>query len=589
MTAVKISRDYVQALHDRLDIEDVVSSYVSLKRTGRSLKGLCPFHNEKTPSFTVYPETKSFYCFGCQASGDIISFTMRMENLDYVEAVKQLAARAGMPLPEEGFDDSLSKLRMRILSANREAAKFYNAQLFAPQNSEALDYFRERGLTKQTITHFGLGYAPPGWNLLTDHLKSLGYSEHELVLADLAKRGRNNSVYDAFRNRVIYPIIDLRGNVVAFGARVTDDSKPKYLNTSDTPVYKKGNGVFALNFAKNSSEKKLVLVEGYMDVIALHQAGITNAVACLGTAFTTEQANLLSRYADEIYICYDNDGAGKKATARALSVLDKTGLRIKVVTMEGGKDADEIIRKYGKERFLSLLGKSGNEIEYKLNSLLSEHNVTTDDGKVKYLTAAADVLAGCQPIDRDIYASRLAKEFGVSKESLSEQIKYAQSRLRKQYFAEKKKAVNKAATDVFEGRNNPERKANLKAANAEETLIASFMRNPDFYRKLKDEFSPDDYVTQFNKRIITLLIELIEGGFSTDLSMFAQEFTPAEMDTVGKIARKGDTLANTLNECRDCIKILKGLKDGGVVDVRSMSDEEYLRAFEKLRKKKPTE
>ena len=589
MTAVKISREYVQALHDRLDIEDVVSSYISLKRTGRSLKGLCPFHNEKTPSFTVYPETKSFYCFGCQASGDIISFTMRMENLDYVEAVKTLAGRAGMPLPEEGFDDSMSKLRMRILSANREAAKFYNSQLFAPQNSEALDYFRERGLTKQTITHFGLGYAPPGWTLLTDHLKSLGYSERELVLADLARRGKNNSVYDSFRNRVIYPIIDLRGNVVAFGARVTDDSKPKYLNTSDTPVYKKGNGVFALNFAKNNSDKKLVLVEGYMDVIALHQAGITNAVACLGTAFTSEQANLLSRYADEIYICYDNDGAGKKATARALSVLDKTGLRIKVVTMEGGKDADEIIRKYGKERFLSLLGKSGNEIEYKLNSLISEYNVTTDDGKVKFLTAAADVLAACQPIDRDIYASRLAKEFGVSKDSLTEQIRYSQSKLKKQYFAEKKKAANKAAAAVFEGINNPERKANLKAANAEETLIASFMRNPDFYRKLKDEFSPEDFVTQFNKRIITLLIELIEGGFSTDLSMFAQEFTPAEMDSVGKIARRGDTLANTLTECRDCIRILKGLKDGSVVDVRTMSDEEYLRAFEKLKKKKPTD
>ena len=584
MTAVKISRDYIQTLHDRLDIEDIVSSYVSLKRTGRNLQGLCPFHNEKTPSFTVFPETKSFYCFGCQASGDIISFTMRMENLDYVEAVKSLASKAGIPLPDEGFDDSMSKLRMRILYANRDAAKYYNSQLFAPQNSEALDYFRRRGLTKQTLTHFGLGYAPPGWTGLIDHLKSLGYTERELVLADLAKRGKNNSVYDSFRNRVIFPIIDLRGNVVAFGARVTDDSKPKYINTADTPVYKKGNGVFGLNFAKNSPEKKLLLVEGYMDVIALHQAGITNAVACQGTAFTSEQANLLSRYAEELYICYDNDGAGKKATARALSVLGKTGLHIKVVQMEGGKDADEIIRTYGKERFLSLLNKSGNEIEYKLNSLLSDFNVSTDDGKAKYLTAAAEVLAACSPIDKEVYAGRLSKEFGISKEAILTQIRSSEIKARRVYSAERRKAINKAADSVFEGRNNPERKTNLKAAVAEETLIALLMRNPDFYRKLKDEFTPDDFVTQFNKRIITVLIELIEGNYSTDLSMFAQEFTPEEMDSIGNIARKGITLANTLTECRDCIKTLKSLKSGEKVDVRSMSDEEYLKAFEKMKK-----
>ena len=584
MTAVKISREYVQALHDRIDIEDVVSSYVSLKRTGRNLQGLCPFHNEKTLSFTVFPETKSFYCFGCQASGDIISFTMRIENLYYVEAVKSLATKAGMPLPEEGFDDSLSKLRMRILSANREAAKFYNSQLFAPQNKEALDYFRQRGLTKQTLTHFGLGYAPPGWTGLIDHLKSLGYSERELILADLAKRGKNNSVYDSFRNRVIFPIIDLRGNVVAFGARVTDDSKPKYINTSDTPVYKKGNGIFALNFAKNSPEKKLVLVEGYMDVIALHQAGITNAVACLGTAFTSEQANLLSRYAEELYICYDNDGAGKKATARALTVLKNTGLRVKVVQMEGGKDADEIIRTHGRERFLSLLNKSGNEIEYRLNSLISGFNVNTDDGKAKYLSAAAEVLASCPPIDKEIYAARLANEFGVSKESILAQARSAEIKVRRQYSADRKKAVNKIADDMFEGKNNPERKSNLKAAIAEETLIAVLMRNPDFYRKLKDEFSPDDFVTQFNKRIITVLIELIEGNYSTDLSMFAPEFTPDEMDTVGSIARKGSSLANTLTECRDCIKTIKDFKSGKIIDVKAMSDEEYLKAFEKMKK-----
>ena len=349
---MKISERFIQELLEKVDIEQVVSPYVNLKRRGKTLVGLCPFHNEKTPSFTVYPESHSFYCFGCGAGGDVISFVRRMENLDYVEAVKSVAQLAGVSMPEDGYDDSLSKQRMRLLGANREAARFFNACLFEPENRHALDYFLNRGLTVNTIRRFGLGYAPDDWRRLINHLREKGYTEQELVLANLARRSDKNgkaNYYDNFRNRVMFPIIDLRGNVIAFGGRVMDDSKPKYINTSDTPVYKKSNGVFALNFAKNANDNKLILVEGYMDVIALHQAGFTNAVACLGTAFTSEQANLLSRYADEIMICYDNDGAGKQATERALAVLGKTGLKLRVVQMTGGKDADEIIRKHGKE------------------------------------------------------------------------------------------------------------------------------------------------------------------------------------------------------------------------------------------------
>lgn len=583
-----ISKEYIQDLHDRADIEEVISSYVSLKRTGRNLKGLCPFHSEKTASFTVFPDTKSFYCFGCQASGDVISFVMRMDNLDYVEAVKSLASRFGMAMPDEGYDDSFSKLRMRILSANREAARFFNSQLYVPENKKALEYFAKRGLTKQTITHFGLGYAPDDWRALLNHLRSLGYTEQELVLANLAVRSNKNgktNVYDSFRNRIMFPILDLRGNVVAFGGRVMDDSKPKYINTADTPVYKKGSGIFALNFAKNSAEKKLILVEGYMDVITLHQAGITNAVACLGTAFTQEQASLLSRYAEELYVCYDNDAAGKNATKKALQALDKTGLKVKVVRMEDGKDADEIVRTSGKLKFLEFINKANNETEYRLSEELGKYNVMTDDGKAKYLIAAAEILAECNPIERDIYAQRLANEFSVSKESIMIQASSAARRLGRRRAQEKEKEITKISVKNFEDKNNPERKANLRAANAEETLIASLMRNPDFYREIKGEFTPDDFVTAFNRRVITCLIELIEGNYSTDLSMFAQDFSPGELDSIGRIYIKSGNLANTVKECRDCIGVLKNSSGAVQQDARNMTDEEFLNAVNKLRKR----
>ena len=429
-----VSERFIQELQERVDIEEVISSHITLRRRGKTLVGLCPFHNEKTPSFTVYPDTNSFYCFGCGAGGDVISFIRRIDNLDYVEAVKTVAQMAGMSMPEDGYDDTLAKRRMRLLAANREAARFFNACLMDEKNRPALDYFLRRALTTATIRHFGLGYAPDSWHALTEHLRSKGFTYEEMVLANLVRRSDKNgkaNYYDNFRNRVMFPIIDLRGNVIAFGGRVMDDSKPKYINTSDTPVYKKSNGVFALNFAKNANENKLLLVEGYMDVIALHQAGFTNAIACLGTAFTSEQANLLSRYAEEIIICYDNDGAGREATQRALNVLGKTGLKLRVVTMSGGKDADEIIRTHGKERFAELLGMAANKTEYRLLQERNKYNLNTDDGKLRFLTAAAQILAECSAIERDIYATRLSNELGVSAESINAQIRSVKTRQRR--------------------------------------------------------------------------------------------------------------------------------------------------------------
>lgn len=579
-----VSERFIQELQERVDIEEVISSHITLRRRGKTLVGLCPFHNEKTPSFTVYPDTNSFYCFGCGAGGDVISFIRRIDNLDYVEAVKTVAQMAGMSMPEDGYDDTLAKRRMRLLAANREAARFFNACLMDEKNRPALDYFLRRALTTATIRHFGLGYAPDSWHALTEHLRSKGFTYEEMVLANLVRRSDKNgkaNYYDNFRNRVMFPIIDLRGNVIAFGGRVMDDSKPKYINTSDTPVYKKSNGVFALNFAKNANENKLLLVEGYMDVIALHQAGFTNAIACLGTAFTSEQANLLSRYAEEIIICYDNDGAGREATQRALNVLGKTGLKLRVVTMSGGKDADEIIRTHGKERFAELLGMAANKTEYRLLQERNKYNLNTDDGKLRFLTAAAQILAECSAIECDIYATRLSNELGVSAESINAQIRSVKTRQRRSDESKRLKESEALIERSFADKNNPQRAANIRAAKAEETLIASLMRNPDFYPKLKDKFSADDFVTDFNKRIMRCLADKLDKGFIPELSLFAREFTPEEMGSVTRIYMSSAELNNTLRECEDCISVLQNAAESKPTDVSSLSAEEYLKLFNK--------
>ena len=577
-----LPKEFIQEIHDRLSIEDVISSYISLKKAGKNLKGLCPFHNEKTPSFTVYPETESFYCFGCGAAGDVIVFLMRIENLDYIDAVKAAADLAGLNMPDNGYDDSFAKLRLRLLSANREAARFYNSILYEEKGRAGLEYYMKRGLPKSTITHFGLGYAPDEWEALSNHLKSKGYTEQELVVANLAKRSQKTGrIYDNFRNRIMFPVIDLRGNVIAFSGRVLDNSKPKYVNTAETPVFKKGDGVFALNFAKNSGTRQLILAEGQMDAIAMHEFGFTNAVATLGTALTQEQANLIARYADEILICYDNDEAGKKATERAIPIFNKTGIKIKVVNMQGGKDADELLRTYGKERFNDIIKGSANETEYKLSKAREKYNLFTDDGKIRFLNEASMILASCPPVERDIYTSRLSDELKINKDSLTSQVQSSSKKIYKQQRTEKAKADTKMMLNSFEDKNNPERQKHLRAAKAEETLIASLMRNPDFYKKVKEQFTPDDFVTDFNKRIITHLISLIEGGYSTDLSMFSSDFDINEMNTVTKIAMGSQNLSNTLKECEECIQVLKNEKNKLSKNAAEMSDEEFLSAFNK--------
>ncbi|MDD6021249.1 MAG: DNA primase [Oscillospiraceae bacterium] len=586
MAGKRLSDEFLEQLRANNDIVSVISPYVELRRRGKNLVGLCPFHNEKTPSFTVYPDSQSFYCFGCGAGGEVISFVRRIENLDYYEAVKSLADRSGISMPDDGYDDSLIVKRKRMLEMNKEAAKFFYKTLMSDRGKEALNYYLNRGYTISTIKHFGLGYAPDSWHGLLNHLKSLGYSYEEIYEADLAKKSTKNgkiNYYDNFRNRVMVPIINVRGQIIAFGGRVLDDSKPKYVNTSDTLVYKKSLGVFALNFAKNENDGSLLLVEGYMDVIALHQAGFTNAVAALGTAFTPEMAKLLSRYASEILLCFDNDEAGKKATARALETFGSVGIKVKVIRMSGGKDPDEIIKKYGPEKFRSFITGAANDIEYKIIEQRNRFDIDSSDGKLGFLKAVTGILAETDDIiARDVYASKISSELNVNKDTLMLQINsYVRQRRRNDKKSEIR-AVPKITAAVGD-KVNPQKTKHLKAAKAEEMLISSLMRNPDFWDKLRGEITPDDFVTDFNRRVFVKLSQRLDAGLSTDFgSMADQDFGIEEINSLKAIEMLSDKLRHSVKECRDCIEVIKAEKlklTQLPVDPSDMSDEEFMRLF----------
>ena len=577
------SDDFLQELRNRADIESTISSYVNLKRAGRISKGLCPFHGEKTASFTVYPDTQSYYCFGCGNGGDVITFIKNIENLDYIDTVRFLADRVGLDMPDENnYDSTMNKRRLRMLEANREAARFFHNCLKTQDGTVGYRYFKDRGLTDDTIRKFGLGFAPDSFNALTNYLMNMGYTKDELVLANLARRSQKNpnNIYDNFRNRVMFPIIDVKGNVIAFGGRVMDDSKPKYLNTSDTLVYKKSMGVFALNLAKKSGKDSLILCEGYMDVIALHQAGFTNAVAGLGTALTSEQAHLLSRYASEILISYDADEAGQKAAARALTIFKNTTAKIKILRLSGGKDPDEIIKNYGVEKMKAIIIGAANEVEFALLREHSKYDLASDDGKRQYLQAAIKVLSNVGAIELEIYASRIANELSVAKEVI---ISEAKRQAKKNNVVQQKKEFTEIQRkeDILD-KLNPQRKTFYRAAKAEEMLIALVMANPEFLKGIDEKLSYEDYITDFNRRIYKAVTDRLRQGKSAEISFLYGDLTEDEISAVAKIQTISHTLKNTMAECLDCINVIlgeknkKSLKD---VDVEGISDEDFLKFF----------
>ena len=574
---------FLQELKLRNDITELVSSYITLKRRGRNMVGLCPFHGEKTPSFNIYTENGSFYCFGCGVGGDVITFVMKMENLDYVDAVKFLAQRAGMDMPEDSYDDSMSKLRTRVYEANREAARYYYKILYSPDGKNGLDYFHGRMLTDRTIRHFGLGFADDDWSSLSDYLIGKGFSKNELVAANLAVKQRNgNGIYDRFRNRVMFPIIDLRGNVIAFGGRIMTDEKPKYLNTSDTPVFKKSENLFSLNNAKNSGSRTLILCEGYMDVIAVNQAGFQNAVATLGTALTREQAMLMKRYADEVVICYDSDEAGQKATSRAIPILRNAGLLVRILTVPSGKDPDEFIKSKGAdgpEAFRALVEKSGNDVEYRLQKLRSNYNLNTSDGKVQFLEEASKVIAAIySPIERDVYISRLCKEFEISKDSVVRQVNSINRRKDRENA---KKEVRRLQNDLS-GRGDridTEHVKKPRSSSAEEALIAYLINNPDSVKYINERLSTNQFQNELMKRYFTYFSDRIGSGLDP-LNNLTADFSEDERSRVYKIMSKHSAVAGTRRALDEYIQIIneesKKLNKKDISNMTAEEIQEYL-------------
>lgn len=571
-----LSDSFLQELKMKTDIEDVISTYVTLKRRGATLVGLCPFHNEKTPSFTVYPATQSFYCFGCGAGGDAITFLKKIENLDYLDAVKTLAQRAGLQMPQEGFDDSLSKRRRRILEMNREAARFYHGVLLSPEGKVGYDYYIGRALSAATINHFGLGFAPNQWDALLKHMRAKGYQPAELVDAGLARKGQKG-YYDNFRNRVMTPIIDVRGNVIAFGGRVLDDSKPKYINTGDTLVYKKTNELFALNFAKDSKEDALILCEGYMDVIAMHQAGFTNAVAGCGTALTTEQVRLISRYAKEVILTYDADEAGQKALQKAMTLFDQTDVKVRIPALVGGKDPDEIIRTYGRDKFKGMLEGASNETEFRLLALRRQYNLATTQGKIDFIGGALQILATLPPVEQDLYVSRLSEELGVERQNMKVQL---QDLVARQGNRREKREFNRIVQENMRkaARETMATDASLRKLRAEDRLISLLLRYPDCSRLCKD-FDPQWLTPGFAQRVFTLILQRLENGDGTELMDLRDRLTDDEMGRLSGIIARGGESADAKQEFSDCLQTIRAEQQKKQESAAELDDQAFRDLF----------
>ena len=519
-----IPREYIDEVVRRSDITEVVSSYVQLRHRGRTHTGLCPFHSEKTPSFVVYPETQSFYCFGCGAGGDVITFVRKINNLEYVEALKMLAGRAGMPMPEE--DDKAGRLRSRVLAINKEAARFFYEQLNAENDDAraARAYWRGRGLSDSTIRRFGLGFSPNDFGALRRHLRTRGYTEEEMLASGLQKRSEKGNVYDVFRGRVMTPIFDLRGNVIAFGGRVLGDEKPKYINSPETLVYKKSKAMFALNIAKKSASRRYILCEGYMDVISLHQAGFDTAVAACGTALTPDQVRLLGEYADEVVLCYDSDEAGQKATARSLGLFAESPVKVSVLNIPGAKDPDEFIKKYGRERFEALLNGTSNAIEYKLAKVREKYDLARPADRVEYIKDAIRLLAGLDnKIEQEVYAGRLAEETDVAKANVMAQLEAAvrANQRRAQRQREKELLNTGAGADIKLPYNVPGGEKALGVASAEQQLVAALIRDPSLIPMAESRVKPEQFLMEDMAAAYAAVLEAKRQGHLPDLATLA--------------------------------------------------------------------
>ncbi|HIX93945.1 MAG TPA: DNA primase [Candidatus Gemmiger excrementipullorum] len=584
-----IPQEYIQEVVRRNDIEEVVGQYVQLRRRGRTLSGLCPFHNEKTPSFVVYPDTQSFYCFGCGAAGDVISFVRKYNNLGYVETIKQLASRVGMPLPDE--EDKEARARQRLLEINRSAARYFYEQLNAktPEAALARRYWKEkRGLSDAAIRRFGLGYAPEDFGGLLHYLKRRGFTEWELEHSGLVKRSAKGNLYDIFRHRVMVPIIDVRGSIIAFGGRVLDDSKPKYINSPETMVYHKSRTLFALNIAKKSPSKRYILCEGYMDVIAMHEAGFDTAVCACGTALTAEQVKLLSEYADEVILSYDSDEAGQKATERSLGLFANSPVKVSVLSYQGAKDPDEFIKKYGRERFEMLLNGTANPTEFQLKKTKAKYDLRSDDGRLNYIREAIDILAGygVSPTARDVYAGRLAEETGVSKQAIVSQLQGAlrTAERRSRRKEQKQLAQQGVAADIrvpyTQGGD-----AALGAASAGRQLVAALLQDPEQIPYVRARLDMASVLLPETQQALQAIFQCAQENQPVNLTSLQQRLDEKAFQQAAYAQAQNHDQKLTR---RDIDMYLERLQSANPVSkqVAGTSDEQFLQFFGSLKKEK---
>lgn len=546
---------FIDELVARSDIVDVVSDYVSLSPKGGSYWGLCPFHGEKTASFHVLPDRQLYHCFGCGKGGGVVSFVMELENLPYLDALRLLAKRAGMEFPEGDLDESGRRRRARLLQLNKEAARYFHSQLHSPAGREGLEYLRGRGLSKGIMTRFGLGFAPESWDSLTKAMADKGFAKGDLLDAGLAVSGKKGGVYDRFRNRVMFPIIDLRGDVIGFGGRVLGDGTPKYLNSPDTPVFNKSRNLFALNLAKTTKLGRIVLTEGYMDTISLYQAGFDCAVASLGTALTADHAKLLSRFTKEVVICYDADAAGVQAANRAIPMLEKTGLKVRVLRVSGAKDPDEFIRKYGPDAFARLLDQSENYVEYNLGQLQSKYDLTDPVQKTEFARAAAEMLAGLDsPVEREVYAGQLSELTGVGKTALLQEIQRSRNQRMR---SAKRKQARRDMTPVtqVQPKARQMRYENPRSARAEEGILRLLILDGSLLRETEG-LEPDQFSSPYLGKIYEVLRRRIREGRALQLGMLEGELDRDEIELLADILRQPEALENGKSAMADYRAIL---------------------------------
>jgi len=569
---------FIDELVDRNPIEEVVGQYVNLKRSGANMFGLCPFHGEKTASFSVAPDKGMYYCFGCHKGGGVINFQMEIEGLSYPDAVRALAKRVGMTVPEDEQYQSRYRQQERLWALMKEAGRFFNEQLYSPAGAECLAYVQKRGLTKASVTRFGMGFAPNSWNALVDAMRKKGYTDDELRAADLVGE-KNGRIYDRFRNRLMFPIIDVRGNVIGFGGRVLDDSKPKYLNSNETIIFNKRKNLFGMNFAKKTKEEYMILVEGNIDVVTLHQFGFDNAVASLGTSLTEEQVTLLSKYTEQVVLTYDGDEAGQRAAKRAIPMLEQAGIKVKVLQVKDAKDPDEFLHKFGADKFKLLLEDSSNRVEYQLNAILKKYDLREDDQRIAFIHEAAELISTLpSAIQREIYGARVAETGKVTPDAMKMEIDKAYKR-RIQRDKKKQEQIDLAPAKALQPRSRTIRYDNLKSAMAEEGVITQILREPSLLEQAKG-LKQENFSSQLLGRVYEQLRSRYFSGMDVSISVLT-ELSGEEMSHLTEMLHRQQDLVSE-QAFLDCVRtILAEYQAAGVV-----TEDDLLAYQNKLKERK---